>query len=85
MRPLYSQATVKHLRNKLIRIVIATEYLRPYVFEVFEGIDDYDKILDSLPKDYSDLKLDNNYIKALIPIILIRQITRLANNKWKIP
>ena len=81
MRPLYSQATVKHLRNKLIRIVIATEYLRPYVFEVFEGTDGYDKILDNLPKDYSDLKLDNNYIKALIPIILKRQITRLANNK----
>ena len=81
MRPLYSQATVKHLRNKLIRIVIATEYLRPYVFEVFEGTDGYDKILNNLPKDYSDLKLDNNYIKALIPIILKRQITRLANNK----
>jgi carbon-monoxide dehydrogenase medium subunit len=81
MRPLYSQATVKYQKNKLIRIVIATEYLRPFVFEILEGIDDYNQIFDNLPKDYSDLKLDNNYIRELIPIILKRQIKRLADNK----
>ena len=68
-------------KNKLIRTAIATEYLRPLVFEILEGIVDYDQILDNLPRNYSDLKLDNNYIRNLIPIILKRQIKRLADNK----
>ena len=80
LRPLYTQATVKYQinKNKLVRVVIATEFLPPYTFEIIDGIDDYNQIFDKLPPDYSDLKLNNDYIKEIAPKILKRQIKRLA-------
>ena len=65
-------------KNKLVRVVIATEFLPPYTFEIIDGIDDYNQIFDKLPPDYSDLKLNNDYIKEIAPKILKRQIKRLA-------
>ena len=83
LRPLYTQAVVKYQKNEtnLIRIVIATEYLRPHAFEILDDLHDFDQIFESLPKDYSDLKLDNDYIRDLIPVILNRQIRRMAKIK----
>jgi hypothetical protein len=83
MRPLYTQATVKFQDgdNSLIRIAIATEHLPPYIFEIPERLEDFDQIFESLPPDYADLRLDNDYIRYLIPVILKRQIKRLAKGQ----
>jgi len=83
MRPLYTQAAVKFQDgdNSLIRIAIATEHLPPYIFEIPERLEDFDQIFESLPPDYADLRLDNNYIRYLIPVILKRQIKRLAKGQ----
>jgi aerobic carbon-monoxide dehydrogenase medium subunit len=80
MRPMYTQAVAIRggYDGALGRVVIATEHLRPRLFEFSGNTSNFETVFDSLPKDFSDPILDNDYIRGLAPVFLKRQLARLG-------
>jgi aerobic carbon-monoxide dehydrogenase medium subunit len=80
MRPMYTQAVAIRggYDGALGRVVIATEHLRPRLFEFSGNTSNFEAVFDNLPKDFSDPILDNDYIRGLAPVFLKRQLARLG-------
>jgi aerobic carbon-monoxide dehydrogenase medium subunit len=80
MRPMYTQAVAIRggYDGALGRVVIATEHLRPRIFEFSGNTSNFESVFDSLSKDFSDPILDNDYIRELAPVFLKRQLARLG-------
>ena len=51
------------------RLAIATRFLRPHLLE-----GDPDSLFDSLPDDFSDVLLSNDYIRGTGTALLARQL-----------
>ncbi len=82
LRPLYTQALATFSEDSEIieRVVIATEFLRPHIFEIKKDVKDNVAVFNKLPLDYCDLRLSNNYIGSLVPIFYKRQLARIERN-----
>ena len=82
IRPLYTQAlaTFDNDSKNAAFVVIATEFLRPYRFEIYKNQMDSDQLFDTLPPDYYDLRLSNEYIRSIVPILYKRQLARLERD-----
>ena len=82
IRPLYTQAlaTFANDSKNAAFVVIATEFLRPYRFAIPKNQMGSDQLFDTLPPDYYDLRLSNDYISSLVPIFYKRQLARLKKN-----
>ncbi len=80
MRPLVTQAVVLRgtYDGSLGRAVIATRHLRPLAFEFSGNTTNFEQVFESLPRDFADPILDNDYMRGLAPVFLKRQLARLS-------
>ena len=80
MRPLYTQAVALRggYDGSLGKVVIATEHLQPQIFEFSGNSSNLEQVFVSLPTDFADPILDNDYIRGLAPVFLKRQLARLG-------